>query len=65
MPKWSVWGAVHGTKYLGEFEADTKEEAEELALESDEAAVRLCHQCADQCSDPECASAIAELIEPK
>jgi hypothetical protein len=63
MPKFNVWATVSGTKYLGEFEAATKEEAEEMALESDAASVCMCHQCSDQCEDPECTAASAEEIK--
>lgn len=62
MPKFDVWATVSGTKYLGEFEAKTKEDAEEMALVSDASSVRLCHQCNDQCEDPECTKAVAELV---
>jgi hypothetical protein len=58
--KWRVYGAVFGTKYLGVFEAQTKEEAIEKALKSGEAHVSLCHQCAGEMSDPEIQSADAE-----
>ena len=60
MPEWDVWGVVTGTKYLGKFTADTKEEAEALALESDAAQPSLCHHCSDECEDPQCDKAIAE-----
>ncbi len=60
MPKWSVWAKVVGTKYLGEFEADTKEDAEAMALESDAASITLCHHCGEKCEDPECIEAMAE-----
>lgn len=61
MAKFDVWAKVSGTKYLGQFEAATKEAAEELALESDAAGVSLCHQCSPECEDPECVEAVAEL----
>lgn len=63
MPKFSVWAKVVGTKYLGQFEADTKAAAEEMAMESDSASVSLCHQCNDECEDPECVEATAEPDE--
>jgi hypothetical protein len=59
--KWSVVGTVIGSKYLGEFEAATEEEAVEKALRR--AHVSLCHQCSDECSDAEVHEAHAELIE--
>lgn len=52
MPKFHVVGHVTGSKYLGCFEAETEQEAIEMALNSDEAHVRMCHQCGDECEDP-------------
>jgi hypothetical protein len=60
MAKWSVWAKVTGTKYLGDFEAATKEDAEAMALNSDAASVNLCHYCTPNCEDPECVEAMAE-----
>jgi len=62
MPKYRVYGVVTGGKYLGEFEANTPEEAKQLALDSDEAHVSLCHQCCDQCEDPEISDAHTDLV---
>lgn len=61
--KFRVSGTVVGSKYLGVFEAKTKEEAEEKALSSPEASVSLCHQCSSECEDPEIQEAHAELME--
>jgi hypothetical protein len=52
MKKWSVWGNYYASKFLGEVEAETEEEALKLA-EDDAGAefdymVCLCHQCADE-----------------
>jgi len=41
MKKWAVMGHVVGSKFLGIFEAETKEEAEDMAIESDAASVSL------------------------
>lgn len=60
MKKWRVYGKIVASKYLGEFEAETKEEAERLALESDAAMVCFCHACAKEARDAEIASADAE-----
>ena len=51
MPKYRAWGIVTGSKFLGEFEADSKEQAEEKAFQ--EAYCSLCHQCSRECDDPE------------
>lgn len=63
MPKFRVYGIVKATKYIGEFEADTKEDAERMAWNSGEAYVSLCHQCSDEASDPEVDELIVEDTE--
>ncbi len=63
MPRYRVCGVVTGSKYLGEFEADSEAEAIEIALNSEESHVSLCHQCSSECEDPEIQEAFAELIE--
>lgn len=63
MPLYRATGAVAGSKYLGEFEAATPEEAEEMAENSAESWVSLCHQCSSQCEDPEIQSVFVEEIE--
>ena len=61
--KWHVSATVVGSKYLGEFEADTAEEAIELAGASDAAWVNLCHQCAEECEDPQIDHIAAHPVE--
>ena len=58
MKKFSVYAAVTGTKYLGVFEANTKEEVIKMA--APEASVCLCHQCDSECEDAEIHELIAE-----
>ena len=60
--KWRVVGSVSASKYLGVFEADTKEEAEEMALNSDAAFMAICNHCSSECEDPAIESASAEEI---
>jgi len=60
MKTYRVHGLVKGGKYLGEYEANSKEEAIEMALNSNEAHVSMCHQCSDQCEDPMIEEAFAE-----
>jgi hypothetical protein len=60
MPKFRIYAAVTGTKYLGEFEGKTKEEA--LAEAGREAFVSLCHQCDSECEDAEIHDMTAEEI---
>jgi hypothetical protein len=57
--KWDVTGVVTGSKYLGTYEAETEQEAIEMALNSDRAGCSLCHQCTTECEDPEIESAVA------
>lgn len=52
MAKYRVVAAVVGSKYLGEFKADSADEALAKALTSNEAGVCLCHQCSSECEDP-------------
>jgi hypothetical protein len=61
MAKYRVCGVVAGSKYLGEVEAATEEEAKEKGLKR--AYVSLCHQCSGECSDPEIQEVNVELIE--
>jgi hypothetical protein len=63
MPRYRVSGTVIASKYLGEFEADTEEEAIEMALSSENAYVSLCHQCSGECENPEIHDANAEPID--
>lgn len=63
MKKYHVYGHVVGTKYLGEFEANSKEEALDLALSGDSAFVSMCHQCANECEDPMIEDATVEAVE--
>lgn len=61
--KYSVIGVVTGSKYLGEFEASSPEEAIEMALASDGAYVSICHSCSGECDSPEIHSASASPVE--
>lgn len=60
--KWAVTASVVGSKYLGIFEAATKEEAEEMAEESEAAGISLCNQCSGECEDAQVQSAEAEEV---
>ena len=59
MAKWDVYGKVSATKYLGQYEAETAERAEEMAMEAN-GHVSVCHQCANEVSDPEIHECIVE-----
>ena len=51
MKKWNAYGRVVGSKYLGIIEAETEKEALDKAAK--QCSVCLCHQCSDECEDPE------------
>jgi len=53
MPKYRVSAKVVGSKYIGDFEAESVEEAIEMAINSGECCASLCHQCSDECEDPD------------
>lgn len=61
MPRYSVTGAVHGSTWIGEYDANTPEEAIELAY--NDAGISLCHECARSVSDPEVCELTAEDLE--
>lgn len=64
MARYRVYGIVTGTKSLGEFDADSPEEAVKMGLDSDENDLIICHQCSRQVElDYSCASGIAELVD--
>lgn len=56
--KFKVGGAVHASTYIGEFQANTPEEAMQMAHEV--AGISVCHQCAGSIEDPELAHLWAE-----
>ena len=45
MPKYHVYGVMTATKYFGEIETDSQNEAVEIAENSDDNYASLCHQC--------------------
>lgn len=53
MPKYRVYGIVTGSKFIGEFEADSPELAKELAAKSDNCYVSICNQCSNEIDDPQ------------
>lgn len=68
MPRYRVYAPLVATKYLGEYEASTEDEAIEMALNSDEAdGVGLCRQCSDRVGDSKMeiddSKAVAEIVE--
>lgn len=61
--KYRIYGVVTGSKYLGEVEADSKEEAAEKAFEQLDVAFHLCHQCVDEAEDAEIHEIIVEQLD--
>jgi hypothetical protein len=59
--KYRAYGSVVGSKYLGEFDATSPEEAHAKALA--DADVSLCHQCAGECEDPSIERVVVEWEE--
>ncbi len=62
MATYHCYGAVVGTKYLGEVEAKSEEEAIEKAFELDTCFVSLCHQCSSETEDPEIQEITVEKV---
>lgn len=63
MAKYRVYGKVSGTKYLGVFEADSPEEAEDKALNSDSNTLDTPQGLEFDLDDSSCSEAIVELVE--
>jgi len=63
MTKYRAYAKVTGSKCLGEFEADSSEEAKRLATESENCDVSLCWSCASECEDAEIEEVFVELKE--
>lgn len=62
MAKYYVYGAVSASKFIGEFEANSAEEAEQMAWDSGEVYASVCHQCSDDVSDPEITEIYVEEV---
>ena len=63
MAKWSITASVVGSKYVGEVEADTQEEAIEKGWKHPNAYCSVCHACSDDIEDPELQELFAEKRE--
>ncbi len=48
MPKYRVYAVIDATKYVGEFEAENEENAEDLAWDNGDFHVSICHHCASE-----------------
>jgi hypothetical protein len=63
MKRYVVYGVFTATKIIGEFEANSTEEAEDMAADSENNFAILCHQCANDIEmDDNCASKF--IVEP-
>lgn len=58
----AIYGTVVGGKYLGQVQAHSKEEAEELAWDGNKVSlyVSFCHQCSGECENAEITEVYAE-----
>ncbi|MDR9792732.1 hypothetical protein ACTHHL_04595 [Aeribacillus composti] len=63
MPKYQVYGVVTGTKYIGEFEANNKEEAEQIAWDSENSHVSICYHCSKEIDEPQIEKLVVEKVE--
>ena len=61
MMKYSVNASVVGSKHLGVYEAENKEDAIRQAMDEN-GYVSLCHQCSSECEDAEIEDVSAEPI---
>lgn len=60
MKKFHVYAVVTGSKYLGEVDAETKEEAIEKGENLKSVNISICHQCSSECENPEVTEITAE-----
>ena len=60
--KYNVYAHVVGSKFLGTFEAETPEQAEQMALDNN-GSVNICHHCAEEIEDAEIDSVTSEIEE--
>lgn len=51
--RFRIYGIISASKYIGEVEANTKEEAEEKAWSHENMGCCVCHQCTSEVEDPE------------
>jgi hypothetical protein len=63
MPKFAVFGRVHGTKHIGEVEAADEQAARAAAEALPVPDVTFCPQCSQECADAEVDGFIVEPVE--
>ncbi len=54
MAKFSVYAMFTASKHLGEFEAETAEEAEDIAAQEGDDSVSLCWECSREADIGDC-----------
>ena len=62
MPKYRLYAKVVASKYLGEVEAASEQEAIEKGYQFDACEISVCHQCAENIEDPEVDDISAEEV---
>lgn len=60
MTIWQIYGVVGATKYLGEVEAETQEQAIEKGWKLETVHCSICNHCASEVGDPQITELIAE-----
>lgn len=63
IPKYRVYGIITGDKFLGEYEAETEDQAKQQA--EGEAFINLCHHCSKEIDGAEIQELQIELVEDK
>lgn len=61
MPKYMIHATVVASKHIGEYEAETEEQAIEMAWE--DAYVSICHQCSGEVDEPKIDELHAEKVD--
>lgn len=63
MPRYRAFGILDASKYLGEFEAENKKQAEEIAWNSKEQYVSICHNCSNKIDLGDMIEVIVEEVD--
>ncbi len=62
MPVYDVYGKVTALKYLGQYEADSPEDAAAMAVNSDEMDVHIC-DCDDEIEEAEIEALMVGVVD--
>lgn len=63
MPKYRVYSLATASLFLGEFDAETEDQAIELAIKENPPHASLCHHCSDEIELGDFYTEEAELVE--